>query len=228
MLPGFGYSDSDINQYEQSKFSSRTNRTNTHYIVTNVVWRSMKKIGFVTYPDASGEEETGIVDESFKLTPDMVAMGYSIEWRWIPEIWKGTLIGEDLILGVEPLPNQQRSMDNPSYVPLPYVGRVYNATNSIQTSLVDLIKPHQYLYIVMWYRLEAEVAKAKGKKMLFDIAQLPKSEGIDLDKWIYYFDNVGLAFINSFEEGKGSKQGQSSTFNQFRDVDLTLSQSIGQ
>lgn len=227
MIPGHAYTQADIDAYEKGRFT-RSSQTNSHYLVTNVVWRSMKKIGFVTYPDQNGEEQTGIVDESFTLTQEMKELGYKIEWKWIPEIWKGTQIGEDLIIAVEPLPNQQRSMDNPSYVPLPYVGRVYNATNSVQTSLVDLIKPHQYLYVIIWFRLEAEIAKAKGKKMVFDIAQMPKSEGIDLDKWIYYFDNVGLAFINSFEEGKDKFQGQRANFNQFTDIDMTLSQSIGQ
>ena len=133
-----------------------------------------------------------------------------------------------MILNVEPMPNQSRSMDNPRSVKLPYVGRVYNCTNSVQTSLIDLLKPHQYLYNIVWYRLETELAKAKGKKMVMDIAMIPKSEGIDLDKWMYFFDNVGLAFVNSFEEGKEKFQGQTSNFNQFTSIDMGLSQAVGQ
>lgn len=228
MLPGFAYSENDIRQHESGGFSSRSNQNGSHYLVTHVVWKSMKKIGFVTYPDEFNEDQTGIVDETFKLTPEMKEVGYSIEWRWIPEVWHGTKIGDEMIVCVEPMPNQSRSMDTPSEVKLPYVGRVYNATNSVQTSLVDLIKPHQYLYNVIWFRLEAEIAKAKGKKFVMDIAQIPKSEGIDMDKWMYFFDNVGVAFINSFEEGKEKFQGQTSAFNQFQGIDLTLSQSVGQ
>lgn len=226
MFPGFAYSQSDIFGHETH--GSRTNQSNSHYLVTHVVWKSMKKIGFVTYQDEFGDSQTGMVDETFKLSPEMAAMGYTIEWRWLPEIWHGTKIGDNIIVAVEPMPNQSRSMDNPSEVKLPYIGRVYNATNSIQTSLVDLIKPHQYLYNVVWFRLEAELAKAKGKKFVMDIAQIPKSEGIDLDKWMYFFDNVGIAFINSFEEGKDKFQGQVSQFNQFQAIDVSLSQSVGQ
>jgi hypothetical protein len=64
--------------------------------------------------------------------------------------------------------------------------------------------------------------------MVMDIAQIPKSEGIDLDKWMYMFDNVGIAFINSFEEGKDKFQGQVSQFNQFQAVDMSLSSAVGQ
>lgn len=228
MFPGFAYTQKDMDYYDKGNFSSRGNSNSSLYLVTHVVWKSMKKIGFVSYPDENGDEQTGIVDETFKLTPEMKAAGYSLDWRWIPEVWHGTKIGESIYVQIEPMPNQSRSMDNPSKVKLPYVGRIYNCTNSVQTSLVDLIKPHQYLYNIIWFRLEAEIAKAKGKKMVMDIAQIPKSEGIDMDKWMYFFDNVGIAFINSFEEGKDAFAGQVSQFNQFQAIDVSLSQSVGQ
>jgi hypothetical protein len=222
MFPGYGYNQEDVSYYGKSKFS------NTHFLVSHVVWRSLKGVVFLSYPDENGEMQESVVDSTFKLTPELKAQGFKAEKRWIEDIWHGTKIGQDIYIGVEPLPNQVRSMDNPYHAPLPYVGRVYNSTNSFQTSFVDLIKPHQYLYIITWFRLEAEIAKAKGKKMVFDLAQLPRSEGFDLEKWMYFFDNVGLAVINSFEEGKGKFQGQTSNFNQFQAIDMTLSQSIQQ
>src|SRR5690606_23522640 len=76
---------------------------------------------------------------------------------------------------------------------------------------------------------EMEIAKAKGKKMVMDLAQIPRSQGINLEQWMYYFDSVGIAFINSFEEGDGTLgQGRTSNFNQFTAVDMSLSQSVGQ
>lgn len=228
MFPGYAYSQEDMRKYESGGFSNRTRSSDSHHLVTHVVWKSMKKIGFLSYVDEQGESQMGIVDETFKMSPEMEELGYTLEWRWIPEVWHGTKIGDDFFGPIEPLPNQTRSMDNPSEVKLPYIGRIYNGTNSTQTSLVDLLKPHQYLYNIIWFRLEAELAKAKGKKMVMDMAQIPRSEGIDLDKWMYFFDNVGIAFINSFEEGKDKFQGQVSQFNQFQAIDVSLSQSVGQ
>src|SRR5690606_35741692 len=91
-----------------------------------------------------------------------------------------------------------------------------------------LVKHHQYLYNVIMYRMELEIAKAKGKKMVMDLAQIPRSQGMNLEKWMYYFDTLGIAFINSFEEGSGKFEGQVSQFNQFTAVDMSLSQAVGQ
>jgi len=225
MQPGFAYHQSD---FKNDKGSSRNNANSNQHLVQHVVWKSMKKIGFVTYLNENEEETTMVVDESFKMRPEMKEAGYSLEWQWIGEVWQGTKLADGDYVNIEPLPNYNSSMDDPGRCKLPYVGKVYNATNSIQTSLVDLLKPHQYLYNIIWYRLETELAKAKGKKMVMDIAQIPRSEGIDLDKWMYMFDNLGIAFINSFEEGKEKFQGKTSQFNQFSNIDMGLSSAVGQ
>ena len=62
-----------------------------------------------------------------------------------------------------------------------------------------------------------------------DLAQIPEGHGIDIEKWMYYLKEMGIGFINSFEEGKkGAATGQLSNFNQFQAIDLSLAQSIQQ
>jgi len=75
------------------------------------------------------------------------------------------------------------------------------------------------------YRLELDLASDRGKKFLADINQIPSSMGMDMDKWLYYFDAMGIAWINPQEEGKRNQQ---SNFNQWNSVDLTMSQTINQ
>jgi hypothetical protein len=220
MFPGYAYNPNDFK-------GMNTNAQDTHIQVTTCVWKSLRKIGFLTEPDGS---ET-MVDDTFKLTAEMKAAGYKVEWHYIPEVYKGTKIGNSFYKDIAPLPNQYRSMDNPGTCKLPYVGRVYNNLNSKATSIVDLCKPHQYSYIEVWHRLLNELAKAKGKKMVFDIASIPKSMGIDMDKWMYYFDNLGIAFINSFEEGtEGTSTGKTavSQFNQYTAIDMSLSKVVSE
>jgi len=72
-----------------------------------------------------------------------------------------------------------------------------------------------------------ELAKAKGRVMITDIAQIPKSQGFDIEKYMYYVDK-GFAFINSMEEGREGDASSRATFNQFQSVDLTASQTISQ
>ncbi len=193
--------------------------------VTRVEWKSLRKIGFLTYFDDQLTKQEKVVDETYKPVKEN---GETVEWAWINEVWEGTKIGDNIYIKIKPKTVQYRSIDNPSLCKLGYVGCVYNDRNSIPTSIVDLVKHHQYLYNIIMYKMELEIAKAKGKKMVMDIAQIPRSQGIDLEKWMYYFDTLGIAFINSFEEGKGKFAGQVSQFNQFTNIDMTLSQSIGQ
>ena len=81
------------------------------------------------------------------------------------------------------------------------------------------MKPYQYLYNIIYYRLELALAKSKGKVALMDLAQIPGADGWDVDKWMYYLDAMGIMFVNSMEEGK---RGETSNFNQFQSIDLTM------
>ena len=164
--------------------------------VWHCCWKSFKKIGFVTYIDP----ETGLpdelqVDESYKVTGNEL----NVEWTWIIEVWEGYRVGEDLYIGIQPLDYQHVSADNPNSQKLPYTGVVYNNTNSRPRSLVSMMKPLQYMYIVLWYRLELAIARDKGKVPVVDITQIPKDMGIDVNKWMHYLSALGVMFINPYE-----------------------------
>jgi hypothetical protein len=74
--------------------------------------------------------------------------------------------------------------------------------------------------------MEKAINQSLGRVLLMDVAQIPRSEGIDVDKWLYYLKSLGIVFVNSFEEGKKQFQGQRPSFNQFQMIDLSLAQSI--
>jgi len=209
------------------------NNTNNYSIrVCRVEWISMQKVGHLTYTDPETGELTEDleIDEEFNLK--LFKMQYpdaEVEWFWINQAWEGIKIGIDIYVGMQPKPNQRRRMDNPYHCQLGYTGFIYEATNSQSVSLVDRLKPYQYLYDIIAYRLELAFASDQGKIFLMDLAQIPESQGIDRERWLYYMKEMKIAFINSFEEGKkGSQVGQLSKFNQFQAIDLSLSQSIQQ
>ena len=87
------------------------------------------------------------------------------------------------------------------------------------------------MYIVIWYRLEISNSRDKGKVALIDVTQIPKSMGIDVNKWMHYLSALGVAFVNPYEEGwdiNGREGGKPSTFNQFQQLDLTMANVIDQ
>lgn len=196
--------------------------------VWHCCWKSFKKIGFITYQDPeTGEIDEVQVDESYKVT----GFELNVEWSWIIEVWEGYRVGEDLYIGIQPLEYQHISADNLNSQKLPYTGVVYNNTNSSPRSLVSMMKPLQYMYIVLWYRLELAMARDKGKVPVIDVTQIPKSMGIDVNKWMHYLGALGVAFINPYEEGwdiPGREGGKPSQFNQFTSLDLTMASTIDQ
>jgi hypothetical protein len=198
--------------------------------VVRVEWKSFKKMYHVRYTDEDGQPQEQIVDETFK--PKLFKEAFpdaTVEEFWINEAWEGIKIGDDIYVCVQAKENQRRRMDNPYYCKLGYTGLIYNSHNSQSISLIDRIKPYQYLYNIISYRLELCFARDQGKIFLMDVAQIPRSEGIDVDRWMYYLKAMGIGFINSFEEGrKGSATGKFSAFNQFQAIDLSLANQIQQ
>lgn len=196
--------------------------------VWHCCWKSLKKIGFVTIINPeTGMPEDYQVDETYKVTGNEI----NVEWRWIIEVWEGYRIGEDLYVGIEPLEYQHVSADNPNSQRLPYTGVIYNNTNSRPRSLVSMMKPLQYMYIVLWYRLELAMARDKGKVVTMDITQIPKSMNIDVAKWMHYLSALGVNFVNPYEEGwdiPGRESGKPSQFNQISALDLTMANTIDQ
>ena len=199
-----------------------------HITVYHCCWKSFKKIGFVTLLNPETREyEEFQVDEDYKVT----GTEYSVEWDWIIEVWEGYRIGDDMYIGIQPIEYQHISADNPNSQKLPYTGVVYNNTNSKPRSLVSMMKPLQYMYIVVWYRLELALSRDKGKVAVMDITQIPKSMNIDVNKWMHYLSALGVAFINPYDEGwdiPGREGGKPSQFNQLSSWDLTMSNVIAE
>ena len=195
--------------------------------VYHCCWKSFKKIYYVTYQDESGQLQVEIADESYKKT----GFEISVEPDWVIEVWEGYRAGSDLYFGIQPVEYQHISIDNPNSQKLPYCGCIYSNTNSRPRSLVSILKPLQYMYIVLWYRLELAIARDKGKVVNMDITQIPKSMNITPERWMHYLSSVGVNFINPYEEGwnvPGREGGKPATFNQITALDLTMSNVIAE
>lgn len=195
--------------------------------VWHCCWKSFKKIFYVTTTDDTGQPQINIVDETYQPVGNEV----SVEPDWIIEVWEGYRAGSDLYFGIQPIEYQHVSIDNPNSQKLPYCGAIYSNTNSKPRSLVSILKPLQYMYIVLWYRLELAIARDKGKVVNMDITQIPKSMNISPAKWMHYLSSVGVNFINPYEEGwnvPGREGGKPAQFNQITALDLTMSNVIAE
>ena len=187
--------------------------------VTKVTWKSMRKIGRLSYFDEQGMPQETIVNESYELDKEA---GETIEYMWIGEYWEGTKIGDNTYINIRAKKQQFRRMDNLSVCKSGYVGTIYNANNSQSVSLMDRLVPWVYLYITLWYRLELAISSNQGKIALIDLSLVP--DGWEVEKWMYYAQSMKFGFVDSFNEGKkgqstGKLAGNISTQNKVLDME---------
>ena len=184
------------------------------YVVVRAYWISKKKIGKLIYLDEMGNEQSLLVDESYKSKT--IPTEQSLEWGWINQWYQGVKIGPD-IYNIKPY----KLLD---YCPI--IGVVHEVKNTEAKSLVDLMKPFQVLYNVCMNQLYKLLEKEVGKVYLTSIRHIPIPKDGDaqdaLDVWEMEARNRGVMFIDDSPENLKSP----SSFNQFRDIDLTRTQEI--
>lgn len=216
----------DVNHISMHIYDSPIHDSTRNAInVWHCCWKSFKKIYYVTYLDEAGQPQVEIANEDYQKTGQEL----SVEPDWVIEVWEGYRAGNDLYFGIQPIEYQHVSIDNPNSQKLPYTGAVYSNTNSKPRSLVSILKPLQYMYIVLWYRLELAIARDKGKVITMDITQIPKSMGITPERWLHYLSSVGVNFVNPYEGNPSDPSGtRAAAFNQFGQADLTMGQVISE
>lgn len=184
------------------------------YVVVRAYWISKKKIGKLIYLDELGNEQSILVDENYKS--GAIPTQQSLEWGWINEWYQGIKVGPD-IYHIKPF-----KLFN--YCPI--IGTTFEVKNTEAKSLVDLMKPFQVLYNVCMNQLYKLLEKEVGKVYLTSIRHIPVPKDGDaqdaLDIWEMEARNRGVVFIDDSPENLKSP----SSFNQFRDIDLTRTQEI--
>jgi hypothetical protein len=184
------------------------------YVVVRCYWISKKKIGKLIYLDELGNEQSVLVDENYKS--GTIPTQQSLEWGWINQWYQGIKVGPD-IYHIKPFKLL-------NYCPI--IGTTFEVKNTEAKSLVDLMKPFQVLYNVCMNQLYKLLEKEVGKVYLTSIRHIPVPKDGDaqdaLDIWELEARNRGVVFIDDSPENLKSP----SSFNQFRDIDLTRTQEI--
>ena len=173
--------------------------------VIRVFWKSRRKIKKVkSYDPQTGEEIFNFYPENYVLREDL---GEEEEIYWINEAWEGTKIGENIYINMRPRQVQYNRLNNPSRCHFGIIGSIYNLNDGKPFSLVDMMKPYNYLYDAIHDRLNKMLAKNWGKIMTLDLAKVPS--GWTIDKWLYFAKTNSIAVIDSFNEGnRGAATGK--------------------
>lgn len=218
--------------------------------VTEVYWKSFKKIGYLNYYDSDGNITSTIVTEdilneyltdnqikALKTIPvsklDEEQEPNTIVWDYVPEVWKGVKISnvtsglavsgepENYYLDIKPCEVQIKGDGNTYDVLLPVAG-------IIDVGVAPKIEPYQVTYNLVMNQIFNLLEKEIGLFFIFDINFLPsefKDWGDTEDTLLYMRDiakDIGIVPVDS------SKQNMpgGANFNQFAAQNLSFSSQI--
>ena len=173
--------------------------------VLRVWWKSKRKIYKVkSFDPVTGDEILDFYPETYVADKDA---GEEATAYWINQAWEGTKIGDRIYVGIRPCLVQHNRLSNPSRCHFGIVGTIYNLNESRPYSLVDMMKPYNYLYDAIHAKLVELIATNWGKLVVMDLAMKPK--GWEVEKWMYFARANKVLIKDSFNEGnKGASTGK--------------------
>lgn len=173
--------------------------------VLRVYWKSKRKVKKVkSYNPETGEEEYNFYPEDYEIDRNRGEEEYSM---WVNEAWEGTMIGNEIFVNMRPRLVQYNRLSNPSRCHFGIIGSIYNLNQGRPFSLVDMMKPYNYLYDTIHDRLNKAIANNWGALVRMDLAKVPK--GWEVNKWMYYAKVNHVLVEDSFKEGNyGAASGK--------------------
>ena len=197
-------------------FLGTNSRTSTHgmkFTVLQCYWISKKKVGKLQFVNPQGQLQRIFVDETYKKIPTQI----SIEWTWENQWYQGIKIGSEVY--------KVRPFDLLPYSPI--IGVVHDAKNVDEArSMVDLMKPLQTIYNICWNQIFRLLEKEIGNVFLGSLRHIPTAKDGDPQDseeiWIMEALERGVLMVDDSPENLKAP----STFNQFKNIDLTRSAEI--
>ena len=197
---------------------TRNESRNLKVRVIEMQWRSigMMKFKVSDNPFDPDNPHYKMVKDTYKAKK-----GEKIISKPHTEIRKATKIGHDMLLDWGLKGNQIRYEENYSNTTMDFHGVISKNFNGNTLSVVDSLKNIQIFINIVMYHIELSMSRAGGKAIVYDVSQKPKN--VPLEDVFFHAKNTGLILINNKAEGH-----QVNGFNQFQQVDFTLSQSVAQ
>ena len=196
-------------------------------------WRSLRKVGFIDFVDEDGKPQTKMVDEVFKVPSNAKKVNYKdknnnnkikfqfmndelgfceLEWKWIPEVWEGTRIAGDIFVNIKPKEIQFRSSENPYKVKLGFHGIIFNAMNAPVVSVMDRMRPFQFLYFVTMHKFKQILSADAPPLINIDMSMIPTK--LTNEQYMQYM-KLGINFYDpnqNTEGGQKQMSGQKVTY----------------
>ena len=189
------FNDEERNFFKQNNLAPYEANGNL-FEVWHVVWKGFAKRGILTYINNIGMQDQRIVEEDYKLNPDVGDI--DISWEWETQVYEGYRIGTRYT-GIYPI--KARPIAYQRDGKLPYNGIMEVIPYMGQFSIINIITPFQVFRNIVSYHQEMVIAKNKMMIML-----LPKSLVSDNpEDAIYKMAADGVLPIDDEEDTAGVK-----------------------
>lgn len=198
---------------------SRENFGNT-VEVTYVNWKSRLQIKQKVYKNFLGVEVREEVDNDYKAD---TTLGEKIVEVWVDEVWEGYRVDNKYYYGIQAVPFQRGTLQNPSKCKLLINGRIKRIGTMKALSMVELMMPFQHLYNFAHYRLNLILAKNKENMTLMPLSLIPTKEGWDMFSVMYYAEATGYLFVDDLALEPSKLQ---TALNAVKVIDASLNQFI--
>lgn len=220
MSTNYDYGSTDIFSQQAELFRRVFGRSpdqdySTDIEVDHIMWRSSQKLGKVVTQDLFGNKEIIWVDEDFIPTDDMV-----VEWEWVDEIWETYCIADRYYIGSRAIPIQRGEYNRPQKAKLLYNGRNFFTRHTRPISIVKKGESYQKSVNIVKYRAEESMLKSLDKIILFPLGMIPKKEGWNEDKLMYYVRAFSFLFFDD------TRPNASAMVQAMKELNMSMSEHI--
>lgn len=188
--------------------------------VTHYQWKDMRDIKILHYFDEAGDLQKKYVESTYQLKPELGDV--SIEKIWVVDTYECWRLLNDVYVGMGPVDNQIKDIDNPNIAKLSYYGAVTDNMNSVPTSLMDRLVPLQYYFNIIMYRIEMLMASDRGKKIAANIVNAPDNAAMSMEQFMYLFDSSPFMWLDFSQEGSEYHDVTQAV----KEIDMSLTSSI--
>jgi hypothetical protein len=176
----------NISDLEKSYFASAFDANHNIRVLT-CYWKSKRKIKKIKVINEYGIEECQYKHEKYKVSADR---GEVFEKDlWVNEWWRGYKVGTDIYVSVEPIPFLSTSIENICNQSPPIIIQLHNTNSNRAQSLMDIIKPLDYLYDIFSYKREMLVNKMRGDLFAFPTSMIP--DNMTIEEFMNYVESTG-------------------------------------
>ena len=191
--------DESIYDYAQRFYDESFDDEQDEYLIGisiyHVVWKAQNNIKILRYFDQEAQDiKERVVDNDYELIPEMGDI--ELIEKWVPVVYEGWKIGNDIYVGMRELPGQFNDLDNLYERKLPYVGFVGDP----EASAVGRARVLAYLYDIVMYRLELVLSSDRGKKLLMSAGLIPSN--YTTEQFFEMVEKSPVILFNALEEGK--------------------------